>query len=479
MSDEGALTPAHDARALRVMSLVRWLLLALVTALAAHTTWTHWGPRAHAPHARSGDRYLCPMHPEVRSPSPGVCPICHMDLVPITASTPNDGGAQTDAAHPPELTALTLHEGQREAIGLATAVIRREQRAGSLRVPGVVSVPESGLAQVVVRSVGFVERVAVRQTGERVSRGQTLAWVYSPEVYRAQEELITASRWDAGASSASSDIAGAARRALELLGMSPEDIDAALRARRPMRAIPLRAPIAGVVTRFNAVLGARASPEAPLYELADLSRVWVVASVHERDVGALRPGTPALRVGTSASFSPAGATGAPWVGRVALLEPVLDEATRTLRLRLVVPNRGLALRPGQVGEVELALPGARGLFVPRDALVRTGAHDYVYVDVGGERFEPRSVRVGAAVGDRVEVVAGLAEGDRVVTRGGFMLDSESRLQASLRERSSEVSCESDFDPARFADRHAQCLACERRDAGDRAACKAAIPRPWR
>jgi Cu(I)/Ag(I) efflux system membrane fusion protein len=380
-------------------------------------------------------------------------------------------------------------------IGVATSAVVRQSLGDRLRVPGVVSSPETGFAQVRVRASGFVERVAVRQTGVHVTRGQTLVWIYSPEIYRAQEELLAAARWNEGAGAAGTPAAGAAelgaaaRRGLELLGLSNADIEEILRSGRPMRAIPVRAPISGFVTRFNAVLGFRADPEMVLYELADLSTVWVVASVYERDIGH-------IRVGMAARFAVTGQTTAPVEARVALIEPQLDEGTRTSRVRLVLSNRDLTLRPGQFGEVNFELPATEGLLVPRDAVIRTGEHDYVYVATAGDHFEPRIVRTGLALGDRVQILEGVAVGDQVVTRGSFMLDSESRLQASLAAAPSPSSaagssaasseqgarCEEAFDRQRFPEKFTQCRACERQHAGMGgmvADCKNAIERPWR
>lgn len=424
---------APSRRALRTMAVVRWVLLALVTLVAAYTTWSYWGPERdeHAGHQEA--RYYCPMHPQIRSPDPGECPICHMTLEPI----PEDRRGTSTAARaepppanaPPSTTIVTLSEEKQRSVGLATSLVESTNLGDRLRVPGVITAPETGLAQVRVRAPGFVEQVAVRQTGVKVSRGQPLAYIYSPDIYRAQEEYLAASRWSEGAAQTggkapgAGDLAGAARRALELLGMTAADIDGITKAGKPLRAIAVRAPAAGVITSFNALLGSRADPEMVLYEIADLSSVWVVASLHEHDVNAMKVGMEAHFTITSQEE--------PLTGRVELIEPILEEATRTTRVRIVVVNDDGRLRPGQFGEIEFTLPGSLGLSVPRDAVIRTGEHEYVYVATAPDRFEPRLVRTGLARDGRVQVLSGLAEGERVVTRGSFMLDSESRLKASL------------------------------------------------
>lgn len=491
--------PAPSRRALRTMAVVRWTLLGLVTLLAAYTVWTFWGPQQDGQAAHEEARYYCAMHPQIRSPEPGECPICHMNLEPIpeerrNAPAPSSAQAASPATpSPSNVTPVTVSEEKQRAVGLATSVVESATVGDRLRVPGVISAPETGLAQARVRAPGFVEQVAVRQTGVRVTRGQPLAFIYSPEIYRAQEEYLAATRWSGAAigegtaPTGAADIAAAARRALELLGLSATDIEEMTRTGRPIRAVAVRAPASGYVTRFNAVLGSRAEPEMVLYEIADLSSVWVIASVHERDLSA-------MRVGTTARFTTTSTSAEPLSGRVDLIEPLLDESTRTTRVRLVIPNREGRLRPGQFGEVEFELPASPGLFVPRDAVIRTGEHEYVYVAVSAERFEPRVVRTGLSREGRVQVLSGVGEGDRVVTRGSFMLDSESRLQASLAAAPAPApgsqggsadqgpSCETEFDDQRQADKYRQCRACEQQHAGMGsmvADCKNAIARPWR
>ncbi len=530
--------PRPSRGRLHAMAIVRWVILAAVTALAAHTLWTLWGPSTHQHQDPSQAEYCCPMHPQIRSHEPGECPICHMRLEPVPMERRRAGGAgapgtnvdaatvaghgsttagavgampSSDAgaampgmpgvlvtgaapdaaanASPQAVVPVTVSLERQRLIGVTTAPATRGTLGQTLRVPGVVEAPENATAQVHVRAPGFLERVAVRETGVLVARGQVLAWFYSPQIYQIEQELLTAHRWattrDAAAGQPS-DMEIAARRNLELLGLLPGDIDAILRSGAPLRAVPVRAPASGYVTRFAGVPGMYATPETALYELADLTRVWIVASIYERDLGRVRPGMVA-------QFVTPGAQGPPLSARVALVEPEVSAATRTARVRLQVPNPGLRLRPGQYGDVAFDLPAASALTVPRDAVIDTGTQQYVFVDAGGGRFEPRRVRAGALVGDQTEVVDGLREGERVVVHGNFMLDSESRLQASLATTpaatgsgagSAETGpdCETAFDRQRLPDRYTQCRACERMHRGMgsmEADCKNVIPRPWR
>lgn len=432
----------------RVMAVVRWAILVAVTAVAAFSVWRYWGPGSASLPAHREDRFYCPMHPQIRSPDPGHCPICHMTLEPIpedrrqpaapvsSADAGSDGGAVTAASDaglslspPPGLVPVTLSLDRQQLIGMTTATVARRALDARLRVPGVVEAPENAVAQVHVRTAGFLERVEVRQGGVRVARSQTLAWIYAPEIYQAQQEMLTARRWAGAADGGMTepghdDVFAGARRRLQFLGVADGDIDEVLRRGVALRAVPIRAPIDGYVTRYAAVLGQYATPEMTLYELSDLSRVWVVASLYERDLARVRRGM-------SARFAAAGEVGAPIAARVELVEPSVGAETRTARVRLSVANPSMRLRPGQYGDVSFSLPGAASLVVPRDAVADTGAAQYVFVDAGGGRFEPRRVRTGVLSGEDLEVTEGLREGERVVARGSFMVDSESRLQAAL------------------------------------------------
>jgi Cu(I)/Ag(I) efflux system membrane fusion protein len=362
-----------------------------------------------------------PIPAERLAPPPAVHPAADADADAAAALPPPEG-----------VQPVTVTTERQQAVGIVTAAVTRRALPLLLRESAVVEVAEESIAQLHARAPGFLERVDVRQTGVRVSRGQTLAWIYSPEVYQAEEEFLAASRWSAGAADATAaartgmgpDVAVAARRRLELLGFNEADFAGLLRAGVAQRRVPLRAPAAGTVVRFGAPLGLYATPETVLYEIADLSTIRVVANVPERDLGLIRRDT-------AARFWVPGQTGEPLAARVALIEPEIAATTRAGRVRLTVPNPGLRLVPGQFGDVEFVLPGRDALTVDRDAVIDVGTRQYVYVATGGGRFEPRAVTVGARFDDRVQILAGVVEGERVVTRGGFMLDSESRLQTSL------------------------------------------------
>lgn len=409
-------------RGLRAMAAVRWILLALV-ALVALGTW--WSVIASEPSGDGRpDHYYCPMHPQIRAPEPGTCPICYMSLEPIPEHSSHappaaDAGAPDPGSDRAQLVPVMLTIERRQRAGIAVVPARRVTLEGSERWPASIEANEGARGEVRVRAGAFVERIAIRQSNVRVRAGQTLAWVYSPEILRAQEELLVAHRWAASDGAASAAAAG--RERLALLGMSASDVEAMLASGRSRRTIPVRAPIGGYVTRFEAVVGSYVTPEVLLYEITDLSRVRVVATPFVGDLSWLAPGA-------AARFEPRDG-GPPVPVTLDSIEPALTEGTRALRVRFTAD--GSALRLGDIGEVIIPRPAREALVIPRDGVIDTGTERYVFVESSEGVFEARSVQLGELEGEQRIVIAGVDAGERVVARGAFLLDSESRLRAAL------------------------------------------------
>ncbi len=462
-------TPAslpHDAepppRGVRVMAVVRWAILAL-TALVAVGMWISFARGQIAGEGASAHPavlYRCPMHPQIVSTQPGECPICHMTLEPFTpapapavdagappppasappphrhagaAPTPGAPAASTASTPPPPPgstppgtmpIALTLDRVQ--SIGVRTAVATSEPVGGELRVTAVVAETEQGATEVHVRAPGFVEHVFVAETGKVVGAGQPLLSMYSPDIYQAETELASTHAWGGG--DAGSPAGDAARKKLELLGVGPGDIDRVVQKGEASRDVAVSAPRGGTVTKKQVVVGSYVTPEMVLYTIEDLSTVYVVADLLPGDAALVHAGLPAR-------FFPSAVPGAsPGEGiesKVDLVYPAVDAQARTTRVRLSLKNPGRALLPGAYGSVVFATSARTLPVVPRDAVVDTGEMTYVFVVTGEGRYAPRVVALGAAHADGVAVEAGLAPGERVVSGATFLIDSESRLEASL------------------------------------------------
>lgn len=440
-------------RGAKVMAIVRWLLVVAAATIAGFM-WLSYAKERHSsaePGAHEAKpKYHCPMHPQVVSDEPGECPICHMQLEPIPAAPPeevdavapavatNDAGKNAPHAAgrmPPTMgerpgnipagtapVKLTLDRIQ--SIGVRTAVAEERSVDGALRVTAVIAPPEQGTSEVHVRTPGFVEAIQVDQTGVAVGTGQAMLSVYSPEILQAENELLAISAWstDAGGPAATTS---AARRKLELLGMPAADIDQIVARREPRRAISVVCPRGGFVTKKNVVLGSYVTPEMVLYEVQDLSTVYVVADVLLADSSALRPGV-------EGTFTPTGRPNDTTAVKVDLVYPVVNAEARTRRARMPLRNpNGRKFVPGEYGVVELALGARSGVAIPRDAVIETGTARYVFVVEDGGRFVPRIVAVSGGDRDRVMVAEGLSAGERVVSGATFLIDSESRLQASM------------------------------------------------
>jgi len=448
----------------RVMEVVRWILLLAVIAAAFSSVHAYvvFARGQDAPSARRGARYFCPMHPQITSDHTGECPICHMALEPMPEHAPapvpvpgpasppvpaptgapsmRPAGVSASApkaettpsppppAAPPDTTPITLALDRTQAIGVRTALVERRGAPGSIRATAAVEVPEQGRAEVHVRAPGFVESISVRDVGVKVKAGEALAAVYSPEVLQAQHELLTIRSWTTPSASPSDASAppptAIARKKLELLGVGAATVDRILATGQPIRAVGVSSPISGYVTRKDVVLGSYVMPDKVLFEVADLGRVYVVASLYAHQLAG-------VRAGDEATFTTPLLSGRSFATRVELVYPEVDLATRTARVRFRIDNGDLALRPGQFGTIELRGKGAEALTIPMDAVVDTGRSVYVFLAEDGGRFVARSVELGASIDGRFVVESGLQEGQRVVSGATFLIDAESRLQASL------------------------------------------------
>lgn len=346
-----------------------------------------------------------PMRPEVQFDKPGPSPFMDMALVPKYRSSADDGG-------------ITINPRMAQNLGVRRAPAVEAMVAPQVTVTGTVGIDERRLAVVTTRAAGWIERLDVRAEGDRVTEGQPLAGLYSPDLLAGQEELLLALRTGDDA------LIPAARRRLELLGMSARQLDGIRERGTPDRQIDILAPAAGVVTELLVREGAAVTPGAPLMTLADLSRVWVLAAVPEAQGAWLRPGQRA----EVALASP----GAPLIeGELDYVYPELSTESRTMRARIVLANEESELRPGMAVRVTIRGEERRALLVPTGALIRSGERTAVIVAEGNGQFRPVAVLAGAEEGEQTEIRSGLKSGDTVVASGQFLIDSEANLRGAL------------------------------------------------
>lgn len=421
------------------------LLLVAVALVAAGATAVWWslgrgdGARpggAEAP--RTMARYHCPMHPTMISDQPGDCPICKMRLVPIDASLMGSddehaGHEETPAGVlPDDRAAVRLTSQKRQLIGVKTSMVENATFTRTIRAVGSVMADETRLHHIHTKVAGFVERLHANATGELVRKGRPLLEIYSPELLSSQQEFLVAlqardrvaSSSLEGVAASGSELVESARRRLELFDISAAQIDELERTRVPSRTLTLYAPATGYIMERFVTVGERVGPESNLLNLADLSRVWVIASIYEYELPYITPGQKATMTLT---YLP----GKSCEGRVTLIYPMLDAATRTVRLRLEFANPDLTLKPEMYTDVLLSGDLGERLAVPSSAVIETGTRSIVFVDRGEGLFEPREVEIGLRLPNLYEARSGLAAGESVLTSGTFLVDSESKLKAAL------------------------------------------------
>lgn len=401
-------------------------------------------PSAKAPPGTQ--QWTCPMHPTYVADRPGDCPICGMKLIPLKRGgtrSPSDGGAAT--ARPRGMAPVTIDARQRRLIGLRTAEVRWGLLETTIRTSGRVTFDESRLVRVQPRFAGFVEELNADFTGKYVRKGEPLASIYSPELLATQHEYLLARRTrgtaDHDGLGASTDgpspqgdgggeaglsrrLAASARARLQLWGVGEKDLETLERTGKPMRSLRLYAPISGYVTAKTALVGSRVGPEQALFDIVDLSRVWVLADVYETDL-------PRLRLGEAATVTLPYWPGRQWQGRIRYVFPTVDEKTRTVQVRVEIANPRGELKTEMFADVVLRAPPRQALLVPEDAVIATGTRKLVFVSHGQGRLVPRELETGARGRGFHEVLAGLEAGEQVVLGANFLIDSESRLRSAI------------------------------------------------
>jgi len=310
---------------------------------------------------------------------------------------------------------------QIDMLGVQTELVDTQRLDDPMRAVATVVADESRVVHVHTRVSGWLEELYVNTTGQQVRAGQPLGGVFSQELYSSQSEYLSALR-RAGSGPASA-VLDAARTRLTLLGMSDAEIARIENTGEVRRLVTIAAPINGVVLNRGVTQGTAIDPSTEILTIADLSRIWVIAEVAEGDAAHISTGSTAtLRFPTSGRE--------PFTADVEFVYLTLTERTRTVRVRMSVPNTDGRLRPGMYGSGQFQVATRDALTVKRDAVIDTGQAQHVFVHTPENLFEPRPVRVGARFADRVEILDGLEIGEHVVTSGVFLIDSESRLRAS-------------------------------------------------
>lgn len=356
---------------------------------------------------------------------------------PSQSAQPSSPAPITNADSETALSPIQLSPQRMQEIGVTTAVAAIKQLNDKLSVPGTVDIDEHRTSYVQTRFAGWIQNVFANATYQYVRKGERLFTIYSPDIVSSEQEYLLA-RQNRNAFSQDghgADEHGTARQESDWLlhasedrlhqfGIPDQEITNLQQSGKVQHDIAINSPVSGYITERNALPNAYVQPETKLYTIADLSSVWVYANVAQSDVGRLKPGN-AGQV-TVDSYP-----GRKFNGRVDQVLPQVDAATRTVRVRLILSNPGVVLKPGMYVNVDLEAPLGRQLVVPMSAVLHAGARTIAFVDHGGGNLEPRVVETGATVDDSIVVLKGLKAGDRVVSSANFLVDSEAQVQASM------------------------------------------------
>lgn len=339
-----------------------------------------------------------------------------------------------------EAPTVEISPEKQQLIGVKIATVSVQPLKKIIRTVGTVDYDQRKLYNVNTKVEGWIEKLYVNYTGMYVKNGEPLAEVYSPELWATQQEFINVVRWakhtqnknesaQTGTPSTFGNMVAkdaetlveAARQRLRLWDISEEQIRKIEESEKPIRTLTIYSPVSGYVLQKTAIQGMKVMAGEKLFDIADLSTIWIMADIYEYELPMLNVGEPAT---IQLSYFP----GRQFSSRIDYIYPTLTGDTRTAKARFVIPNPGMQLKPQMFTNVELQINLGRKLAVPEDAVIDTGLRQIAYVDKGDGNFEPREVRVGVRAENMVEITAGLKAGDKVASAANFLIDSEAKLK---------------------------------------------------
>ncbi len=411
-------------------SYLKWVGLVLVVAMIAFGVGRCTGgdeqeEEEAAEEEEGASEYTCPMHPQIREPEMGTCPICHMDLVPVDEA---NGGED-------EVPAVRLSEGAQRLAQVQMQEVEVGPVRGELDVFGRLEVNEDAEIEISAWTGGRIEELRVRTVGEEIRRGQLLARVYSPEVLSAQKSLVQALKNRDEAEAARSDrrqraatsAVEAARMELRLLGLEAQQIDDLEESREPRETIDVFATASGTVQERFVTSGDYVDTGDPILALAALDTLWAQLEIDERHLSRVSEGMPV-------SIEVPAMDGEALEGRIEFISPRVDRRSRVALARVALDSQGGFLRPGMYvgGHIEVAQEGEEVISVADSAVLWTGKRSLVYrydTEIDPSGFVAQPVKLGPKMGERRVIEEGLEPGDRVATRGAFRLDAELQIRS--------------------------------------------------
>lgn len=411
-------------------------LLVIILAAAAGGGWylwqkTHSGAATEQKVVQGKQLYTCSMHPFIIKDKPGTCPICGMELIKKIDNAPADGTPQTpeQKQQADMLGHVSLSPTQRVIANVATVAAKQSTLNKEINAVGIVQYDQSRQAKVTAWISGRIDKLYVTTVGAYVSKNKPVADVYSPDLLATQQEYLLAikSREQLKNSPIPSisqngdGLVASSKQRLMLFGVKESQIAELEKAGKPNIRLPIYTPQSGVVIEKMVQQGQYVNTGDPLFNIADLSTVWVEIEVYENEF-------TNIRIGQRVEIRSQSFPGRPFTGRISFIYPFLDPKTRTVKARVEMPNPGMKLKPDMFVNAIIKVPLGSAIVVPVTAVIDTGKRQVVWVEASPGMFEPRDVQVGQQTDDKVQILSGINPGDKVAVSGSYLIDSESQLK---------------------------------------------------
>lgn len=375
--------------------------------------------------------WTCSMHPFIIKDKPGACPICGMELIKKIDNPPADGTAQTpeQKQQAEMLGQVSLSPTQRVMANVATVEAKKGILNKEINAVGIVQYDQSRQTKVTAWIAGRIDRLNVNTVGAYVAKDKPVAEVYSPDLLATQQEYLLAvkSREQLKNSPIPSisqngeGLVSSAKQRLMLFGVKESQITELEKAGKPNIRLPIYTPLSGVVIEKMVQQGQYVNTGDTLFNIADLSTVWVEVEVYENEF-------PNIHLGQQVDIRSQSFPGKPFSGRVTFIYPFLDPKTRTVKVRVEMPNHGLRLKPDMFVNATIKIPLGSAIVIPVTAVMDSGKRQVVWVESSTGMFEPRDVLVGQRTDDKIQILSGINPGDKVAVSGGYLIDSESQLK---------------------------------------------------
>jgi Cu(I)/Ag(I) efflux system membrane fusion protein len=412
-------------------------LVVIILVSAAGGGWFLWqkkqpGKAADQKAAQGKTLYTCSMHPFIIKDKPGTCPICGMELIKKIDSAAGGGAQTAEQKQQAEMLGhVSLSPTQRVMANVATLEAKQQTLNKEINAVGIVQFDQSRQAKVTAWIAGRIDKLHVNKVGDIVAKDKPVAEVYSPDLVATQQEYLLAvkSREQlknspiAAISQNGEGLVQSAKQRLMLFGVKESQIAELEKAGKPNIRLPIYTPLSGVVIEKMMQQGQYVNTGEVLFNIADLSTVWVEVEVYENEF-------PNIHIGQRVDIRSQSFPGRPFSGKIAYIYPFLDPKTRTVKARVEMPNPGMKLKPDMFVNAIIKVPLGSAIVVPVTAVIDTGKRQVVWVEGSPGMFEPRDVQVGQTSNDKIQILSGLKAGDKVAVSGGYLIDSESQLKGA-------------------------------------------------